>query len=41
MDAYCRGLGVKATAWYVKKQKRHRTISEEAIKEFEEYNKSK
>jgi hypothetical protein len=37
MDAYRKGLGVKAAAWCVKKQRRHRTISEEAIRAFDEY----
>jgi hypothetical protein len=41
IDAYRRGLSVKAAAWCVTKQKRHRTISEEAMKAFEEYEKSK
>jgi hypothetical protein len=36
MDAYCKGLGVKAAAWCVKKQRRHRTISEGAIQAFED-----
>jgi hypothetical protein len=39
IDAYCKGLSVKAAAWCVKKQRRHRTISEEAMKAFEEYQK--
>jgi hypothetical protein len=39
MDAYRKGLGIKAVAWCVKKQRRHRIISEEAIKAFEEYQK--
>jgi hypothetical protein len=30
MDAYRKGLSVKATAWCVRKQSRHRTISEQA-----------
>jgi hypothetical protein len=41
IDAYRRGLGVRAVTWCVKKQKRHRTISEEVIKAFEECKKSK
>jgi hypothetical protein len=40
MDAYRKGLGVKAASWCVKKQKRHRTISEEAMRAFEEHEKS-
>jgi hypothetical protein len=36
MDAYRKGLGVKAAAWCVKKQKRHRIISEEAMQAFED-----
>jgi hypothetical protein len=36
MDAYCKGLSVKAAAWCVKKQKRHRTILEEAMQAFED-----
>ena len=39
MDAYRKGLGIKAVAWCVKKQRRHRIISEEAIKAFKEYQK--
>jgi hypothetical protein len=39
MDAYSKGLSIKAAAWCVKKQSRHRTISEEAMKAFEEYEK--
>ena len=38
-DAYRKGLSVKAAAWCVKKQSRHRTISEEAMKAFEKYEK--
>jgi hypothetical protein len=36
IDAYRKGLSVKAAAWCVKKQKRHRTISEEAMQAFED-----
>jgi hypothetical protein len=36
-DAYRKGLSVKAAAWCVKKQKRHRVISKEAIEAFDEY----
>jgi len=39
MDAYRKGLSVKAAAWCVKKQKRHRTISKEAMEAFDEYQK--
>jgi hypothetical protein len=39
MDAYRTGLSVQAAAWCVKKEKRHRIISEEAMKDFEEYQK--
>ena len=31
IDAYRKGLGVRAAAWCVKKQRRYRTISEEVI----------
>jgi hypothetical protein len=37
MDAYRKGLGVKAALWCVKKQRRHRTILEEAMQAFEDY----
>ena len=37
MDAYCKGLGVKAAVWCVKKQRQHRTISEEAMQAFEDH----
>jgi hypothetical protein len=40
MDAYRKGLGVKAAAWCVKKQKRHRTISEDAMRAFDNYIKA-
>ena len=40
MDAYRKGLGVKAASWCVKKQKRHRTISEEAMQAFEDQMKA-
>ena len=36
MDAYRKGLSVKAAAWCVKKQRRHRVISEEAMRAFED-----
>jgi hypothetical protein len=36
MDAYRKGLSVKAAAWCVKKQRRYRTISEEAMRAFED-----
>ena len=36
---YRKGLSVKAAAWFVRKQSRHRTISEQAMKDFEEYQK--
>jgi hypothetical protein len=39
MDAYHKGLSVKAAAWCVKKQKRYRTILEQAMKDFENYKK--
>jgi hypothetical protein len=39
MDAYRKGLSVKAAAWCVKKQKRHRTISKEAMEAFDECQK--
>src|SRR5467141_3922261 len=35
MDAYRKGLSVKAAAWCVKKQKGHRAISEAVMKEFD------
>ena len=41
MDAYRKGLSVKAAAWCVKKQSRHRVISEEAMVAFEENEKKK
>ena len=37
MDAYRKGLSIKQAAWCVKKQRRHRTISEEAMRAFDEY----
>jgi len=40
MDAYCKGLSVKAVAWCVKKQKRYRVISEAAMQAFEDYIKA-
>ena len=39
MDAYRKGLSVKAAAWCVKRQKRHRIISKEAMEAFDEYQK--
>jgi hypothetical protein len=39
-DAYRKGLGVRAAAWCVKKQRRHRTISEEAMQAFEDHIKA-
>src|SRR5712664_3032267 len=35
MDAYRKGLSIKAAAWCVKKQKGHRAISEGVMKEFD------
>ena len=35
MDAYRKGLSVKAAAWCVKKQKGHRAISKAVMKEFD------
>jgi hypothetical protein len=35
VDAYRKGLSVKAAAWCVKKQKGHRSISEAIMKEFD------
>jgi hypothetical protein len=40
MDAYHKGLSVKAAAWCVKKQRRHRTILEEAMRAFEDHVKA-
>ena len=40
MDAYRKGLSAKAVAWCVKKQKRHRVISEGAMRAFEDYIKA-
>jgi hypothetical protein len=37
IDAYRKGLSVKAATWYVKKQKRHRVILEEAMQAFKAY----
>ena len=36
IDAYRKGLSVKAAAWCVKKQRRHKTILEEAMQAFED-----
>ena len=35
MDAYCKGLGVKAAEWVMKKQKSHQIVSEQAIMDLE------
>jgi len=35
MDAYRKGLSIKAAAWCVKKQKGYRSISEAIMKEFD------
>jgi hypothetical protein len=35
MDAYRKGLSIKAAAWCVKKQKGHKSISEAIMKEFD------
>ena len=40
IDAYCKGLGVKAAAYCVKKQKRYRVISKFAIQAFKDYIKA-
>jgi len=40
MDAYRKGLGVKAAAWCVKKQKRYRTILEDAMRAFDDCTKA-
>ena len=37
IDAYCKGLSVKAAAQCVKKQKRYRVILEAAMQAFEDY----
>ena len=37
IDAYCKGLGVKAVAWCIKKQRRYRVILEEAMQAFKDY----
>ena len=37
IDAYYKGLGVKAAAWCVKKQRRYRVILEEAMQAFKDY----
>jgi hypothetical protein len=39
IDVYRKGLSIKAAAWCVKKQRRYRTITEEAMKAFKEYQK--
>ena len=40
IDVYRKGLSVKAAPLCVKKQKRHRVISEAAIQAFEDYIKA-
>ena len=40
MDAYRKGLGVKAAVWCVKKQKRYRVILEAIMQAFEDYIKA-
>ena len=40
MDAYRKGLSVKAAAWCVKKQKRYKVISKAAMQAFEDYIKA-
>jgi hypothetical protein len=40
MDAYCKGLSVKAVAWCVKKQKCYRVILEGIMRAFEDYIKA-
>jgi len=40
IDAYRKGLSVKAAVWYVKKQKGHRQISEAIMLEFDQLKKS-
>jgi hypothetical protein len=39
MDAHRKGLNIRVAAWCVKKQKRYRTISKEAVEAFDEYQK--
>ena len=40
IDAYQKGLRVKAAAWCVKKQKGYKTISEDAMRAFNNYIKA-
>ena len=40
IDAYYKGLSVKAAAWYIKKQRRYRTILEEAMRAFKDHVKA-
>ena len=40
MDAYHKGLSVKAAAWCIKKQRRHKTISKEAMRAFKDHVKA-
>ena len=40
IDAYYKGLGVKAAAWCIKKQRRHKTISKEAMRAFKDHVKA-
>jgi hypothetical protein len=37
MNTYRKGLSVKQTAWYIKKQNNYKVISETIIKEFNKY----
>jgi hypothetical protein len=39
MDVYRKGLSIKQAAWYVKKQKRYRTISKKVIDEWDNMQK--
>ena len=40
IDAYYKGLSVKAAAWCIKKQRRHKTISKEAMRAFKDHVKA-
>ena len=40
MDAYRKGLSVKAAAWCIKKQKRYRVILEAAMQAFKDHIKA-
>jgi len=40
IDAYYKGLSVKAVAWCVKKQKRYKVILEAIMQAFEDYIKA-